>query len=36
MRQKLQQFIAIIQKDPAVDVVVGFTGADRPMAAPSS
>jgi multidrug efflux pump len=26
MRQKLQQFMAIIQKDPAVDVVVGFTG----------
>jgi multidrug efflux pump len=26
MRQKLQQFIAIIRKDPAVDTVVGFTG----------
>src|SRR5580704_2900000 len=26
MRQKLQEFIAIIRKDPAVDVVVGFTG----------
>jgi multidrug efflux pump len=29
MRQKLQQFIAIIQKDPAVDVVVGFTGGGQ-------
>jgi multidrug efflux pump len=27
MRQKLQQFISIIRKDPAVDTVVGFTGA---------
>ena len=26
MRQKLQQFISIVQKDPAVDTVVGFTG----------
>jgi multidrug efflux pump len=26
MRQKLEQFISIIQKDPAVDTVVGFTG----------
>jgi len=26
MRQKLQQFIAIVRKDPAVDTVVGFTG----------
>jgi multidrug efflux pump len=29
MRQKLQQFIEIIQKDPAVDVVVGFTGGGQ-------
>ena len=29
MRQKLQQFIAIIQKDPAVDTVVGFTGGGQ-------
>jgi multidrug efflux pump len=29
MRQKLQQFIAIIQNDPAVDVVVGFTGGGQ-------
>jgi multidrug efflux pump len=27
MRQKLQQFISIIRKDPAVETVVGFTGA---------
>jgi len=26
MQQKLQQFVEIIQKDPAVDTVVGFTG----------
>jgi multidrug efflux pump len=26
MRQKLQQFVDIIRKDPAVDTVVGFTG----------
>jgi multidrug efflux pump len=26
MREKLQQFIAIIRRDPAVDSVVGFTG----------
>src|SRR6202041_431800 len=26
MHQKLEQFIAIIRKDPAVDTVVGFTG----------
>jgi multidrug efflux pump len=26
MRQKLEEFVAIIQKDPAVDTVVGFTG----------
>jgi multidrug efflux pump len=26
MRQKLQQFVDIISKDPAVDTVVGFTG----------
>src|SRR6202023_709493 len=29
MRQKLQQFIAIVQKDPAVDTVVGFTGGGQ-------
>jgi multidrug efflux pump len=29
MRQKLQQFIAIVQKDPAVDAVVGFTGGGQ-------
>jgi multidrug efflux pump len=29
MRQKLQQFISIIQKDPAVDFVVGFTGGGQ-------
>jgi multidrug efflux pump len=29
MRQKLQEFIAIIRKDPAVDVVVGFTGGGQ-------
>jgi multidrug efflux pump len=29
MRQKLQQFIAIIRNDPAVDVVVGFTGSGQ-------
>jgi multidrug efflux pump len=26
MREKLQQFNAIIRRDPAVDTVVGFTG----------
>jgi multidrug efflux pump len=26
MRQKLQEFISIIRRDPAVDTVVGFTG----------
>jgi len=26
MRQKLAQFVSIVQKDPAVDSVVGFTG----------
>jgi multidrug efflux pump len=29
MRQKLEQFISIIQKDPAVDSVVGFTGGGQ-------
>jgi multidrug efflux pump len=29
MRQKLQQFVSIIQKDPAVDFVVGFTGGGQ-------
>ena len=29
MRQKLTQFIAIVQKDPAVDSVVGFTGGQQ-------
>src|SRR5262245_33549505 len=29
MRQKLQQFISIIGKDPAVDTVVGFTGGGQ-------
>jgi multidrug efflux pump len=29
MRQKLQQFISIIQKDPAVDTVAGFTGGGQ-------
>jgi multidrug efflux pump len=29
MRQKLQQFISIVQKDPAVDTVVGFTGGGQ-------
>jgi multidrug efflux pump len=29
MRQKLQQFIDIIRKDPAVDTVVGFTGGGQ-------
>src|SRR5262249_33763786 len=29
MRQKLQQFISIIQKDAAVDTVVGFTGGGQ-------
>ena len=29
MRQKLQQFIAIVQKDPAVDSVAGFTGGGQ-------
>ncbi len=30
MRGKLQQLVDIIQKDPAVDTVVGFTGGSRP------
>ncbi|MBI1777970.1 MAG: efflux RND transporter permease subunit [Proteobacteria bacterium] len=29
MRQKLAQFIAIVQKDPAVESVVGFTGGGQ-------
>src|SRR5499427_5199394 len=29
MQQKLQQFITIIQRDPAVDTVVGFTGGGQ-------
>jgi multidrug efflux pump len=29
MRQKLQQFVSIVQKDPAVDTVVGFTGGGQ-------
>ena len=29
MRQKLQQFVSIIGKDPAVDTVVGFTGGGQ-------
>jgi multidrug efflux pump len=29
MRQKLTDFIAIVQKDPAVDSVVGFTGGGQ-------
>ena len=29
MRQKLTQFIAIVQEDPAVDTVVGFTGGGQ-------
>ncbi len=29
MRQKLQQFIDIVRKDPAVDTVVGFTGGGQ-------
>jgi multidrug efflux pump len=29
MRQKLQQFMSIIQKDPAVDFAVGFTGGGQ-------
>jgi multidrug efflux pump len=29
MRQKLQQFISIVQKDPAVETVVGFTGGGQ-------
>jgi multidrug efflux pump len=29
MQQKLTQFISIIQKDPAVDTVVGFTGGGQ-------
>jgi len=29
MRQKLVQFISIIQKDPAIDTVVGFTGGGQ-------
>src|SRR6516225_6116477 len=30
MRQKLTQFIGIVKSDPAVDVVVGFTGGSGP------
>ena len=26
MQQKLMQFMSIVQSDPAVDTVVGFTG----------
>jgi multidrug efflux pump len=29
MRQKLEQFVDIIRKDPAVDTVVGFTGTGQ-------
>ena len=29
MRQKLTQFVSIVQKDPAVDHVVGFTGGGQ-------
>jgi multidrug efflux pump len=29
MQQKLAQFVSIIKKDPAVDVVVGFTGGGQ-------
>jgi multidrug efflux pump len=29
MRQKLEQFVDIIRKDPAVDTVVGFTGTSQ-------
>ncbi|HKD27494.1 MAG TPA: efflux RND transporter permease subunit, partial [Xanthobacteraceae bacterium] len=29
MRQKLEQFVSIIGKDPAVDTVVGFTGGGQ-------
>ena len=29
MQQKLTQFVAIVQKDPAVDQVVGFTGGGQ-------
>ena len=29
-QQKLRQLVAIIQRDPAVDTVVGFTGGGRP------
>jgi multidrug efflux pump len=29
MRQKLQEFISIIRRDPAVDTVVGFTGTGQ-------
>jgi multidrug efflux pump len=29
MRQKLQQFVSIVQKDPAVEMVVGFTGGGQ-------
>ena len=29
MRQKLTQFVSIVQKDPAVDSVVGFTGGGQ-------
>jgi multidrug efflux pump len=29
MRQKLEQFVDIIRKDPAVDTVVGFTGTNQ-------
>jgi multidrug efflux pump len=29
MRQKLQQFVSIVQKDPEVEMVVGFTGGGQ-------
>jgi multidrug efflux pump len=29
MRQKMEQFVGIIRKDPAVDAVVGFTGTGQ-------
>jgi len=29
MREKLQQFISILRKDPAIDTVVGFTGGGQ-------
>jgi multidrug efflux pump len=29
MRQKLEQFVSIVQKDPAVETVVGFTGGGQ-------